>query len=92
MQSKTILLLFLMFVILLILNSIINPILHPVHIIINIALLTGIVILFFESRKKGSEKYNYDEENPNALISGSPVAGTVYVSNKKDNPGLGWIN
>lgn len=36
--------------------------------------------------------YNYDRENPNALISGKEIAGTVYSNNSENVPGLGWIN
>ena len=37
------------------------------------------------------EDYNYDEENPNALITGQNIAGTVYASDPDNAPGLGWI-
>lgn len=35
-------------------------------------------------------EYDYDAENPNAIISGQVIGGTVYASSK-DSPGLGWI-
>ena len=37
----------------------------------------------------GDGEYDYDVENPNALVSGRQVAGTVYASNQ--TAGLGWI-
>lgn len=40
---------------------------------------------------KDTEKYDYDAENPNALITGKGIAGTVYADNPKKNPGMGWI-
>ena len=47
------------------------------------------LILLFNSNT--SEKYDYDRENPNALVSGCSVAGTVYSSYPNQTPGLGWI-
>jgi len=47
------------------------------------------VVLYFI--KKGSEKYDYSRENPNALISGKNIAGTVYSDDPNNTPGLGWI-
>lgn len=41
--------------------------------------------------KSSEEKYDYDRENPNALVSGCSVAGTVYSSYPNETPGLGWI-
>ena len=35
--------------------------------------------------------YNYPQENPNAVVSGTPISGTVYVSEPKNNTGMGWI-
>jgi hypothetical protein len=36
-------------------------------------------------------EYDYDRENPNALVTGYNVAGTVYASNPNNTPGLGWV-
>jgi hypothetical protein len=47
-----------------------------------------IFTLIFVNKK---ETYDYDRENPNALISGYPIAGTVYSSDPTNTPGLGWI-
>lgn len=38
-----------------------------------------------------SERYNYDQENPNALVKGRLIAGTVYADYPYQTPGLGWI-
>lgn len=38
-----------------------------------------------------NEHYDYCRENPNALITGYNVAGTVYASYPNQAPGLGWI-
>jgi len=35
--------------------------------------------------------YHYNEENPNAVVSGTQVSGTVYAKNLNDIPSLGWI-
>jgi len=37
------------------------------------------------------EKYDYDRENPNALVRGQNVAGTVYASYPENVPGLPWV-
>lgn len=37
------------------------------------------------------DEYDYNRENPNALITGRVIGGTVYSSNENDVPGLGWI-
>ena len=39
----------------------------------------------------GSDDYDYEQENPNALVSGRLIAGTVYASNPNGTPGLGWV-
>jgi hypothetical protein len=35
--------------------------------------------------------YDYNQENPNALVSGKNIAGTVYALEPGNVPGLGWI-
>lgn len=37
------------------------------------------------------EKYDYEKENPNALVKGKNISGTVYSNNEENTPGLGWI-
>lgn len=34
--------------------------------------------------------YDYPRENPNALVQGESISGTVY-SSTRETPGLGWI-
>lgn len=53
-----------------------------------------LVLLLTKQRKKNERydyEYDYDRENPNALVSGSIVAGTVWVTDKSQNTGLGWV-
>jgi hypothetical protein len=59
--------------------------------------LVGTIILIFLTvgifcvvREK-YDGYDYDSENPNALISGKQISGTVYSSYPENTPGLGWI-
>jgi hypothetical protein len=52
-------------------------------------IIFAIIMLVKNFKKK--EKYKYDEENPNALITGKNIAGTVYSSEPENVPGLGWI-
>lgn len=35
--------------------------------------------------------YNYPRENPNALLKGKIIGGTVYSDYPMSIPGLGWI-
>lgn len=58
---------------------------------LSIALIISLFILTLKLGRKNSEKYDYDRENPNALVSGRNIAGTVYSSNVENTPGLGWI-
>jgi len=89
---------FLILVIVLVIVLIIMPIItHPIRYVINFLLLACIIILIIlYLKKKGTEKYcghmyNYDQENPHALISGKEISGTVYSENPENVPGLGWI-
>lgn len=64
-----------------------------IRVVLSTALLTFVVVLAFflyRSEEKYDE-YNYDRENPNALITGKNIAGTVYASYPGNTPGLGWI-
>ena len=57
-----------------------------------IFLIIMFVLLFITLLKTfKKEKYNYKEENPNALITGKNIAGTVYSSEPENVPGLGWV-
>jgi hypothetical protein len=57
--------------------------------VIGITIIPFLLILLINSKK--TEKYDYDSENPNALISGKNISGTVYASYPDNTPGLGWI-
>ena len=35
--------------------------------------------------------YDYDRENPNALVTGLNISGTVFSSDPDNAPGLGWV-
>lgn len=37
------------------------------------------------------DEYDYDRENPNALVTGKNIAGTVFASYPNSTPGLGWV-
>jgi len=78
-------------------SNLIGILTSPIHSIINLIFLCGIVcmaILYGEQKQKEkfqNWEYNYDLENPNALVSGSNISGTVYSSYPNNTPGLGWI-
>lgn len=61
---------------------------NPYTCIFNIFSFVIVCILMYRNRK---ELYDYERENPNALVSGKPIAGTVYSSYPNNTPGLGWI-
>lgn len=67
-----------------------NILSYPVHSSIQLILLIFLIYLCFDYRKK-TEKYDYDRENPNALITGKLVGGSVFASYPENSPGLGWI-
>lgn len=54
-----------------------------------------IVLLLIITRKQiikdKYDGYDYDQENPNALIRGNVIGGTVYASYPNQTGGLGWI-
>lgn len=58
--------------------------------IVVICLIICLILVLYIDRNI-DELYDYDKENPNALISGCSVAGTVYASYPGNTPGLGWI-
>ena len=51
----------------------------------------SIIFLLFYFLEKKVENYDYEEENPNALVKGKNIAGTVYADDPENVPGLGWI-
>lgn len=55
--------------------------------ILNLCLLS-----YIEHKEKyDSYEYDYDRENPNALVTGKNIAGTVFASYPNMSGGLGWI-
>lgn len=47
---------------------------------------------FTRKEKYDSEfDYNYNQENPNALVTGKNIAGTVFASYPNMSGGLGWV-
>jgi hypothetical protein len=78
-------------------SNLIGMLTSPIHSLFNLILLAGVVglaVLYGEQREKEKFEngdYDYDRENPNALISGQNIAGTVYASYPGQTPGLGWV-
>ena len=61
-------------------------------IISSIILLTVLIVSeYIKDNYDDPNAYNYDEENPHALITGENIAGTVFASDPENAPGLGWI-
>lgn len=59
-----------------------------------LAILISLINYFIfkhEKYQKDPDMYNYNQENPNALIKGKNISGTVYSSYPEGVPGLGWI-
>ena len=74
----------------LIISLIINIISYKKDKIVSILNIIISVIVFILSFYI-PEKYDYEKENPNALVKGKNISGTVYSDNEEDTPGLGWI-
>lgn len=78
-------------------SNLLGMLTSPIHSLFNLTLLSGVVALaVMYGQQKEKERfedgeYDYDRENPNALVSGYNVAGTVYSSYPDATPGLGWI-
>lgn len=65
-------------------------------VIITLQCILFFSLFFVYTTKTNREKYmdneyNYDKENPNALVSGQNIAGTVFASEPTNTPGLGWV-
>ncbi len=74
------------------LSNLLTIVEHPIQTVVNIALITMTILLFvLYIERQNREKYDYDQENPHALVSGGLIAGTVYSDNLECTPGLGWI-
>ncbi len=66
------------------------------QVVVFIVILVSFVMFLFILDKKREiyedpNDYDYDRENPNALVQGVNIAGTVYASDPDNVPGLGWI-
>jgi hypothetical protein len=61
------------------------------QLVLILCLMGNILAIYFFVKKKKGEGYDYDAENPNALVSGKSIAGTVYASYPENTGGLGWI-
>jgi len=78
-------------------SNLIGILTSPIHSLLNLVLLAGVVglaILYGEQKEKErfeNGEYDYDRENPNALVSGKSIAGTVYADDPNATPGLGWV-
>lgn len=78
-------------------SNLIGMLSSPIHSLFNLVLLTGVValsVLYGEQKEQErfeNGEYDYDRENPNALVSGCSIAGTVYSSYPNATPGLGWV-
>ena len=79
----------LVIVFLFVINNFFAFLISPIHSIINLILIFFIVYVSFEYGKK--ENYDYDAENPNALITGRNVANSVYASYPNQVGGLSWV-
>jgi hypothetical protein len=75
---------------LLIISLIINTISYKTDKAISILNIIISIVVFFLSFIV-PEKYDYEKENPNALVKGKNISGTVYSDNEENTPGLGWI-
>jgi len=66
-----------------------------VRIILFIIFLSCILLMLSIHNRKPENfseyDYNYDQENPNALVTGENIAGTVYASYPGKTGGLGWV-
>jgi hypothetical protein len=97
MKSFHYMLLSLLLTALMIINNLLILKQYPLVSISNIILhlILSIVIVMFYNKCKTERydpyAYNYDRENPNALISGRVIGGSVYTAYPNNAPGLGWI-
>jgi len=67
------------------------------YVFLSVSTLLFFLLLVNPPKEPGTEDdedydgYDYDRENPNALVTGLNVAGTVYASYPGQTGGLGWI-
>ena len=97
MKSTFYLVSMIIFGVILVISNIFNMRTSPLYSLFNLILIIGVIslALLYGERKQNERfqdaEYNYDRENPNALVSGRNIAGTVYASYPNSTPGLGWI-
>ncbi len=92
MGSNTYLLIIVLLLIVIFLTTIATNIKQELRITTILCLLCILflmILLYGENKNK--ELYDYDRENPNALIQGKNIAGTVFTKYPNNVPGLGWI-
>lgn len=56
-------------------------------------LLIPLILILLNKKKEKYDpyRYHYTQENPNALMSGKEISGTVYSEEPDNVPGLGWV-
>ena len=97
MKSTFFLVGMIIFAVILATSNLIGMMTSPIHSLFNLVILgavVGLAVLYGEQRQKERFQdgdYDYDSENPNALVSGKSIAGTVYSSYPEGTPGLGWV-
>lgn len=92
MNSKIFLAVVIVITTLLLLLNIYSMINSPIQFTLNIVLTLALILAASAyGKSKQKESYNYYQENPNALVSGKNISGTVYASYPENDPGLGWI-
>jgi hypothetical protein len=97
MKSTFFLVGMIIFAVILATSNLIGMMTSPIHSLFNLVILgavVGLAVLYGEQRQKERFQdgdYDYDRENPNALVSGKNIAGTVYSSYPEGTPGLGWV-
>ncbi len=97
MKSIFYLVIIIILAIMFVISNFIGLLTSPIHSIFNLALICCIIalsVIYGEQKEKErfeEGEYNYDQENPNALVTGYLAGGTVYASYPENSPGLGWI-
>jgi hypothetical protein len=79
---------------LLLVSNLFYVVTSPAHTLVNVFLLLCLVWIAqmkVPCKKEKYDGYDYDAENPNALITGENVAGTVFASHPEQAGGITWI-
>lgn len=70
---------------------------NKLGLILYFLMLFSLVLASYFTRKERYDAYdskfdyNYNQENPNALVTGKNIAGTVFASYPNMSGGLGWV-